>query len=246
MWLAAKSIADRYNDIVNECLVSDKSFSTFKSNSSYNQIVGMSNGWQGDVWLKDILTNHREILPLLPKLLKNDELGTPTDWVYEENISISPNTARYINSALQIIKHFKFDKPINVVELGIGYGGLCYIFNCLIEVKTYGLIDLPNVQQFAKKYLNKLDLANISLTPPEDNDLFISEFCLSEFDDDDLYNFYNRYLLNSKHIFLQMNLHEENRKTKFLQRIQTDFDCIIRDEFPKTHWPNYTVLGTKK
>jgi hypothetical protein len=246
MWLAEKNIAENYIQTVEKCLNSEEIFSKFKSEPSYNQIVGMSSVWQAEIWIKDICENHPEVIDLLPKLIKNDTYGSPTAWAYENDIVMSPNTARYINSALQIKSHFKFLDRINVTELGIGYGGLCYIINCLFDVNSYGLIDLPPVQNFARKYLNQLEISNVQFVQPEYNDLFISEFCLSEFDDEQLYNYYDNHVIISKHIFLQMNLHEEERKTKFLKRVTSDFDCIIRDEFPKTRWPNYVILGTRK
>lgn len=246
MWLASKSIAERYNKIVNDCLENEDVFSGFKSNPDYNSIVGMSKVWQADIWIKDIYENHPEVISLLPKIMKNDIYGRPDNWAYEKDIVLSPNTARYINSSLQIIDYFKYTAPINVSELGVGYGGLCYVMNCLLKINEYGLIDLPNVQNLAKKYLNLLDVHNIVFEQPKNNDLFISEFCLSEFDDEQLYEFYYKHVLTSKNIFLQMNLHEEDRKSKFLKTIENDFNCVVRDEFPKTHWPNYTVLGTRK
>jgi hypothetical protein len=246
MWLAEKKIAENYIQIVEKCLNSEAMFAKFKSEHSYNQIVGMSSVWQAEIWIKDIFENHPEVINLLPKLIKNDTHGLPTAWAYENNITISPNTARYINSSLQIKSHFKFVDRINVAELGIGYGGLCYIMNCLFDIDSYGLIDLPPVQNFAKKYLTQLETNNVQFVQPKDNNLFISEFCLSEFDDEQLYDYYDKHVITSNHIFLQMNLHEEERKAKFLKRVTSDFDCIIKDEFPKTHWPNYVILGTRK
>jgi hypothetical protein len=43
-----------------------------------------------------------------------------------------------------------------------------------------------------------------------------------------------------------MNLHDEIRKETFLNKIKEDFVITILDEYPKTHWPNYIIIGNKK
>lgn len=246
MWLANQNTQENYNLIVNDCLVNEASFNTFKSNNNYNSIVGMSEVWQGEFWIEDIINNNPEVLMKIPKISLNDRYGSPINWSYKNGIVLSANTARYVNSALQIIRHFKFKDSINVTELGVGYGGLCYIVNCLLDVKNYALIDMPNVQELAQKYLRNLNVTNTQKNKIEDNDLFISEFCLSEFDDKDIYDFYNTYVVNSKYVFLQMNLDDKDRKSNFIKTIEKDFDIEIRDEVPKTRWDNYVILGVKK
>jgi hypothetical protein len=43
-----------------------------------------------------------------------------------------------------------------------------------------------------------------------------------------------------------MNLHDEVRKSNFLNKLSDDFDYTISEEFPKTHWPNYVIKGKNK
>lgn len=246
MWLAPDYIAKNYSSSVDEAINNEYSFLNFKSNPSYNSIVGMSLHWQGEFWYEYIKTNRKDILENLRKYSLNDSIGNPILLKTEEGISISPNTLRYINTAIEIEDFFKFDKKINVSELGVGYGGLCYVMNCHFDISNYGLIDLPNVQDLTLKYLDRLNTKNVQKGFIEDNDLFISEFCLSEFDDKEIYEFYEKYVINSKNIYLHMNLHEEDRKNRFLDRLKSDFNFEIFDEFPKTQWPNYVIKGSIK
>jgi hypothetical protein len=118
--------------------------------------------------------------------------------------------------------------------------------NKYFNIKSYTLIDLPNVQSLADKYLSRLNINTQTKIVPDEIDLFVSEFCLSEFDDVGIYNFYEQYILKSKRIYLVMNLHELDRKDKFVDTVSNDFDISIADEYPKTHWPNYIIKGTRK
>jgi hypothetical protein len=61
-----------------------------------------------------------------------------------------------------------------------------------------------------------------------------------------MYEFYEKYVTKSKNIYLHMNLHDEVRKSNFLNKLSDDFDYTISEEFPKTHWPNYVIKGKNK
>lgn len=247
MWLANEYISLYYNNAVDEAIINETSFSNFKSNPNYNSVVGMSELWQADIWYENIKLNHKDLYDRLKTFCLNDKYGSPQIWESKDGIKISPNTLRFINTLLEIETTFNLkNNSIKIAELGIGYGGLCYILNSYYNVKSYTLIDLPNVYDLANKYLKLLDVNTQTKEFFEDTDLFVSEWCLSEFDDADIVNFYNKYIIKSKNVYLQMNLHEEDRKTKFLNLLSTDFDYTVKDEFPKTQWPNYVVFAKNK
>ena len=247
MWLANENWSTNYFSIVDQAIENEEIFSTFKSNKSYNGIVGMSFPWQADIWIDYIKKNKPAVLENIKKYSLNDTLGGPENLMYiTDDILISPNTLRYINTAIDIENFFRFDKKINVCELGVGYGGLSYIMNCHFDIGSYCLVDTPNVQKLSQKYLTLLGIKTATTDFKKEVDLFVSEFCLSEFDDLEMYRFYEEYIINSKHIYLTMNLHEEDRKEKFLNRLGQDFNFELSEEFPKTQWPNYIVRGSKK
>jgi hypothetical protein len=246
MWLAPENWYSKYFSIVDKALVDELVFSQFKSSPDYKCIVGMSFPWQADVWIEYLNKYRPEILENIHKYSLNDTIGNPEYVRILSNTIISPSTLRYLNTAIEIETFFKFDKKIKVCELGVGYGGLSYIMNCHFDIESYCLIDTDNVQKLAKKYLDRLGISTHTTEFQKPVDLFISEFCLSEFDDLDLYKFYEDYILNSENVYLSMNLHDEERKQKFLDRISQDFNIEISDEFPKTQWPNYIIKGSKK
>jgi putative sugar O-methyltransferase len=247
MWLAPKIYAEEYEKVVITAIDNEFDFKNFKSNSSYNSIVGMSTVNQADVWYENIKKNYPKVYKNLNIFMKNDEIGNPEMFnCPNDNISISPNTLRYINSCIEIENYFKFeDKEITIAELGVGYGGLAFVANKFFNVKEYTLLDLPNVQKLTKKYLDALGVNNHTTSFKNKTDLFISEFCLSEFDDDEMYEFFEKYILKSKNIYLLMNLHEDDRKNKFITKLSQYFSFEIFDEFPKSYWPNYIIMGKR-
>jgi hypothetical protein len=246
MWLASDNTQTRYKAAVNEAIISEQKFNTFKSNPNYNCIVGMSELWQAPLFYEFIKNNNKEIFEKLDEFKKNDLIGAPVLWS-GNGITISPNTLRYIKTLVDLQNHFGSLNDFVVAELGVGYGGLSFMINTNAKLKDYVLCDLPEVQQLAKKYLSSHNITATDDKEKHDNfDLFISEFCLSEFDDKEIYEFYDKLILKSKRVYLMMNLHDESRKKKFLSKISQDFNINILDEYPKTMWPNYIIIGTKK
>lgn len=240
MWLAEKSISDDYFNFVSEC-VNNKNISNFKSDYRYNRIVGMSNKSQFVVWddfFKDISIDN------IDELKKNDISIAPEIYNSKKFGNISSSTLRYIYTAYDI--KTKFKKLNSVVEIGIGYGGLCYILSNFIDIKEYKFVDVDIVKEFASLYLDSLDIKNYKIDHDGISDLLISEFCFSEFDDDMMKKFYDDYITKTNSIYLVMNLHDETRKQYWKTLLSNDFDLKEIDEFPKTQWPNYVWFGNRK
>lgn len=248
MWLASDDTQKRYAQSVENAIVDENSFRTFKTNGNYNCIVGMSETWQAPLFYDFIEKNNKEILDNLNKFAINDSIGSPAMWTTKNGVNISPNTIRYVKTLVDLVNHFGSLDGFTVAELGIGYGGLACVINTNNKLNEYVLCDLPKVQELSQKYLSALGINNTTIDRQkhESYDLFISEFCLSEFDDADIYKFYDELIKKSTRVYLTMNLHDEARKQRFISRIKEDFNITILDEYPKTRWPNYIIIGTKK
>jgi hypothetical protein len=148
---------------------------------------------------------------------------------------------------MELDRHFNFkDKSLNIVELGVGFGGLCFAANQWFNVNKYCLLDLENVQALATKCLDELGNKTHTTTLPDHIDLLISEYCLSEFSDSLINSYYESCVSKADRVYLRFNLHDEQRKITFLEKIGKDFNFVVEDEWPKTHWPNYVIIGTKK
>lgn len=247
MWLANNDLQARYIQSVKNATVDENSFKTFKIDINYNNIVGMSEAWQAPLFYDFVEKNNKEIFEKIYKFTINDVIGSPVIWQSKDGINISPNTIRYVKTLVDLVNHFGDLDGFTIAELGVGYGGLACIINTNNKLQDYVIYDLPEVQEFCKKYLSALGINSITTDNQkyENYDLFISEFCLSEFNDIDIYKFYNNIIKKSKRIYLMMNLHDETRKQKFINTIKKDFNIIILDEYPKTIWPNYIIIGTK-
>ena len=196
MWLANEYVSNNYYSIVNDALSNENIFNTFKSNPYYGSIVGMSSHEQGVEWYSNIKKNYKNIIEDIEKYSKNDICGAPT----YNDLPLSPNTLRYINTLIEIDDFFKLKGRINILELGVGYGGLCFVLNQYYSIDKYCLIDIPSVQSLSTKYLDTIGVKGHTTDVPDKIDLFISEFCLSEFDDKGMYEFYEKYVLKSEFI----------------------------------------------
>lgn len=253
MWLADQNIANDYSSTVDRCLVDPHYFNNFKSIRAYGEIVSQHPPY-GPTYYERIMNEApKELCLKLPEISKCDTIGNPVlnhyvdKAFFPNDLKISACNLRYVNTVMEINRHFDFGtESINVVELGVGFGGLCFAASKWFNINSYCLIDLENVQALATKCLDQLGSTNHTTNIPDKIDLFISEFCLSEFTDELIDSYYQKCLVKADKIFLRFNLHDEQRKAAFLEKLGKDFNYTLEDEWPKTHWPNYVIIGTKK
>jgi hypothetical protein len=78
----------------------------------------------------------------------------------ELQCDITPNASRYIYHALLISKYIRekfLSTPIDVVEIGGGYGGLCYWLRTFdSSIMKYSIVDLPRPLALQQKVLSQL------------------------------------------------------------------------------------------
>ena len=159
------SIYERYVDYVKKLLLQNN-LSYFKSVKDYTYMlehVTPSNGKKYFDLLKSktSLTNTQ----ILDFCMKNDAIGSPTK-IDTECGRVSPTSLRYLFQAHLILTHFKAktSSPVNIVELGGGYGGLCLAVSYIsglynIPVESYSIIDIDTITEFQKLYLSKFTLS---------------------------------------------------------------------------------------
>jgi hypothetical protein len=243
MWSAPEYLAENYSIAVKQCLTDEVAFKNFKSNPNYIAIVGTPLPNQVGHFLSKI-HNHPNIMNKIKEFSNNDTYGNPMYMM--DNVGLSAGTIRYLFSLAYLETHFGNLDDMVISEMGVGYGGLAFVVGTLFKPKVYHLIDLPHVQQLALKYLSLLKISATDVPPPESVDLFISEFCLSEFDDEELYTFYAKYVKKAKNVFLTMNLIDNDRKQKFIDTMKSDFSLTIIDEGHGTSYPSYVIVGKKQ
>lgn len=232
-----------------DTIVTQKDLSTFKSNSAYNHILEHVAPHYGQQYLTLI----RQGFALPEYLIRmfghmNDSIGGPTQYTFDDNLTISPTSLRYICHALLILHHMK-DKGMNnvkVVEVGCGYGGLTCALSFFasyldITIKEFHLVDLDSPLRLQEAYLDKFTLsvpvfyhkASLFGSDIQGSDYFlISNYCFSEIE----HEFQLRYLetLFSKctHGFLAWN----HIDVYDLGKIVT-----VEDEYPLTGAKNKYV-----
>jgi len=174
----------------------------FKQNAGVNYMTEHINNIVNDYGAKNwyneskkinLLTNNQ----IIELIKKNDTHGNPYKvYVNDEIPKTSSNTLKYIYFGLLQANHIlKEDIKIkNILEIGGGFGGQCLItqliFDMLdIKYDKYILIDLPNVINYQKQYLevNKMNKKCIFITTEEYNNIdkfndifFFSSYSLSE------------------------------------------------------------------
>jgi putative sugar O-methyltransferase len=179
------SISDSYGytSVVKLASNTEEYFLTFKQNNQYNQILEHVTPIEGEMYYNSI--NSPFILKNISRFAVNDILGGPRTSEYSFG-RFSPTTLRYARVLTDISKH-QLDGA-TIIEIGAGYGGQYTVLRQLYKPKKYIFVDLPEVLELIKKYVNRLGLTDIELeyltyrdicTRIESN-LIISNYAISE------------------------------------------------------------------
>lgn len=185
---------------------------TFKNNNKYNEILEHININESIEILKQIKKDFEETFNILFKYLillaiTNDKYGKPIKHNYNNFCECSPSNLRYIYHSLRILTHMRDIniKTINIIEIGGGYGGLCFYIKKLsklfeINIESYHIFDLPEPAKLQELYLKQLDIDGITTSTINDNynlktnSYLISNYALSEFKEDIRIEYYNKII----------------------------------------------------
>jgi putative sugar O-methyltransferase len=248
-WECDKAIAAAYEKAVRDSNLNDETFKNFRQNQHIGSVVGAMTNLEGKhethtiQWAEWLLRKHPEVFQDIQNIKTFDNVGnpflkalrTPDGIVY-----LSSSTLRYLYTAYKIKEEFNLDYPIEVTELGVGYGGLSAAMNYVFDIKNYYLMDLPEVQALAQRYLKEGGFYNTSIHIPKQHqvDLFVSEYCLSEFDDKGIESFYDKYIKNCNLFYIASNLverrpgHVETRRECFLSLLKKNHKVKIKKCVP--------------
>jgi hypothetical protein len=244
-WSAPQDIANDYYNFVKQCPFNEELFANFKSIPAYHNVVGMSWDWQAN-WFLNNIKQDPDILSKLPMFAENDRLGNPPFIVETPTgLKVSANTLRHVQTLVDLKKNFGSLDGKVISELGVGYGATAFMVGRYYKPADYYLLDLPDVQVLAQRYLNELGIPNKITPPPERVDLFISEFCITEFDDAGMYDFYERYVIKADNVYIMSNLFDEERKMRLINRMNEDYNLVVYPETHGTDYPSYVIVGKK-
>lgn len=254
------SITDSISDYKALCMSaanSEKEFSHFRSNPLYQEALEICNKQLGSLFAKKIIRDYPSLISKLSLLRKNDFYGSPVTYDFPVVGRFSPATLRYISIAGDILKLFKFSQPPRIVEIGVGYGGQCFILNSVLPIEQYTLVDLPTVLPLAEKYLNRLEIKNVKFTSPDqvqsglDYDLFISNYAFSEcsravqlFYFEEIIRHTSRGYVLFNHISDSWGI-DSLSVSEFVDLLELEgFQVTLSHEDPLTSTNNYLVVWT--
>jgi FkbM family methyltransferase len=207
------SISDT-NDYKEFCTIAtqnDEVFKSFKINPTYNGILEHVSYEQGLLYLQYLNNNFPEFIEKIELFKKNDLLGSPKTYIYENIGRISPTTLRYIKVLSDLKNLFGDLSGKKIIEIGVGYGGQCFILNQLFNIKEYVLVDLDEALLLSKKYLSNLGVEHRVLkideidNLDEDFDLVISNYAYSELSRELQEIYYDKIIKKSKNGYFTFN-----------------------------------------
>jgi hypothetical protein len=249
------SISNRF-DYKNVCLNAAKNdfyFDKFKQNKAYNSILEHVDFQQGLLYIENINKNFEECFGFIENFKKNDLYGGSKLEYYENFGNISPSTLRYIKVLSDIKKLFGDLNGKKIIEIGVGYGGQCFILNQFYNnIEDYFLIDIDEALELSNVYLNKLNVKHSVCKINEiDNieqefDLVISNYAYSEVNKELQDFYYDKIIKKSKHGYFTFNFvsHlfgiDSYSEAEILKNF-SEKDVKIMEEYPKTHSNNKII-----
>jgi len=192
------SIYKRYVDFVkNTQLHLQPNDWYFKNNQNFTYMLEHVSLQQGYSYLQNIKVKFSELYFSNFEYFKqlcslNDKYGNPVTYIYNNFTNCSPTSIRYLYFSLLILKDMKLYNlnNINIIEIGGGYGGLCFFIQKLsplfkIKVTNYTIFDICEISLLQEKYLDALEI-NVECFQLDkynninSNSFLISTYCFSE------------------------------------------------------------------
>jgi len=226
-------------------------YNNFKSCNKVNVVLEHTPKHLAENYLSLIIKEFGTIINKIDWLecQKNDSIGNPRldeflglkKYIKLNNYYFSGSTIQYIYSALKmsdIIRKFcrieslskmlvlesnpKLETSFNIIEIGGGYGGQCYIFNIIakmfnIKIKSYNIIDLKGPCLLTEKYLNSLNIPNVkfynalnyenykNIFEKIEIDFILSSWCISELSINYSEKYFNDIVSKAKMGFIAWN-----------------------------------------
>lgn len=230
-WRASSHDANQYVKSIKLFLSSDEKFENFRQpNSSYNTILEHVNQQEGLKYLEAIKKQPQSFLNNIHNFKRNDCVGNPIVYYFEDFGFINPTTLRYIKFAGDISNHFGNLNNFNLIEIGGGYGGLVRILSEIFKFKSITMVDLPEALELQKKYLNKFDITIEKKTVEDDfnieeNTLVISNYAWCECDKETRKKYLDKIISKCKYSF--MAIHDVDVQILIDEIKQQDLNAIF-------------------
>ncbi len=239
---------DQFINFCIEATNKQDAFKFFKIDPEFIKVIGndvrephLANEWLSQIKVLDIEK-------YIDKFKTNDEQTFVPKFTFKNLGKLSTGTVYFIYILDKILQNFKDIKDFNICEIGSGYGGQAKIF-LDYGVKSYTCIDIQPVLGLAEKYLSyynydNLEFFNTTNIPDRQYDLVISNWCLSEMNDEGIQFYLDNVVSKSKRAYFETNMWNAARYAKFMENLQKIFNT--GDEYPEliktSKFPNYTIV----
>ena len=233
-----------------------EAYANFRNHKICKEIVDTVTQKQGQQYLQYIINTYPYLLEKMNSFQENDKIGNPLTYPFLSQYIICPTTLRYMKIAGDIISLLdSTPTPIKIVEIGGGYGGQCKILFELLPISEYIIIDLPEVLELTKKYLQSFNipLHCITFLSPEqlkekiNCDLLISNYAFSECAKKTQLFYMEKILNHAQHGYMICNylpsygincLSQQDVYEILYMQHKT---CHITKETPLTYTKNYVI-----
>jgi len=211
------SISDtrQYREVCLESANNEKTFSQFKRDSRYTEILEHTSYELGRSYLNEIKKSEN-IYKKIKLFCKNDRFGNPELLQYPEIGSFSPSTLRYIKVLADLVERFGALTDLDITEIGGGYGGQCLVIHAFAKIKSYRIFDLPEVLLLSEKYLKRNGVESVDLETLESflssrsckiryPGLVISNYAFSEINSEIQMQYLKNIILKSRMGYMTVN-----------------------------------------
>jgi 2-polyprenyl-3-methyl-5-hydroxy-6-metoxy-1,4-benzoquinol methylase len=219
--LSSHSVFDSpaYKEFCRLTVEDDSVFADFRRHPRYQGVLEPVSFNQGMSYLNTIKEEYPEILNNLSQFCENGAMGNPIVYQYESYGAFSPTTLRYIKIAGDLKARFGDLSQMHVVEIGGGYGGQCKVLAELTGFGSYTIINRPENNRLAKKYLDTQGIQKLTfidydqLSHLKYCDLLICDEVFFHVNEGEQIEYMEKVLKHAKNGYMICNL-ASNRKTK--------------------------------
>ena len=179
---------DKFLSVYKGALIDEDAFNNFRHRlATETTLIEHVTYEKGLEYIQETLP---EILDNIEKFSTNDNIGNPKTHYYDVlDVFVSTATLKYMKVLSDLVVHFGSLDGLNIIEIGVGYGGQCKLIYDLFKPLSYSLIDLYEVVALTRKYLGEYNI-HPNANNKKKYDLCISNYAFSEIGREwqDLYN----------------------------------------------------------
>ena len=166
---------------------------------------------QGNGYIAEILKYTSWSEKFTKVLVEIDKVGEPRKFRFRPYGTFSPTLLRYLKVYTDLKRNFGSLQNLNIVEIGIGFGGQASLISLLDKPLSYIYYDLPPVLELAQKFTKVLNVpGNFTFIDgrnpkPSKPDLVISNYAFSELNRDVQDQYLKNVVLSSPRGYITWN-----------------------------------------